>query len=64
MLPTDEIDERGFVIVLELIGLEPARLLFDDVPGEIEHVLGDFNPHADAGRRTTRPSIRMQRLAS
>ncbi len=33
----------GFVLVFELVRLEVARLLVDDVPGEIEHVLGDFD---------------------
>ena len=42
-LLVDEIDQGGFVLVLELVRLEVARLLVDDVPGEIEHVLGDFH---------------------
>ena len=42
-LLVDEIDQGGFVLVLELVRLEVARLLIDDVPGEIEHVLRDFD---------------------
>ena len=30
-------------MVLELVRFEPPRLLLHDVPGEIEHVLGDFD---------------------
>jgi hypothetical protein len=36
-LLVDQSDERGFVLVLELIGLEATSLLIDDVLGEIEH---------------------------
>jgi hypothetical protein len=39
----DQIDESGFVLVLELVRLEAAGLLLDDVPGEVEQVLGDFD---------------------
>ncbi len=39
----DEIDQRGFIVVLERIGLERSRFLFDDMLGEIQHVLGDFH---------------------
>src|SRR5262249_31535807 len=39
----DEINQRRFVLVLELLGLEVTRLLVHDVLGEIEHVLGDFD---------------------
>jgi hypothetical protein len=42
-LLVDQIDQRGFVLVLELVRLERARLLLDDVLGEIEHVLGDLD---------------------
>ena len=42
-LLVDEIDESSFVLVFELVRLEVTRLLVDDVPGEIEHVLGDFD---------------------
>jgi hypothetical protein len=42
-LLVDEIDESGFILVFELVRLEMACLLIDDVPGEIEHVLGDFD---------------------
>jgi hypothetical protein len=39
----DEVDERGFVLVFELVRLEPGRLLVDDMSGQIEHVLCDFD---------------------
>jgi hypothetical protein len=42
-LLVDEVDQSRLVVVLELVGLEAARLLVHDVLGEIEHVLGDFD---------------------
>ena len=36
-LLVDEIGEGGLVLVFELVRLEVARLLVDDVPGEIKH---------------------------
>src|ERR1700744_6508712 len=39
----DEVDQRGLIVVLEFFGLEAARLLADDVLGEIEHVLRDVH---------------------
>ena len=38
-LAVDEIDQRGFVVVLEFLRFEPPGLLVDDVLGEVEHVL-------------------------
>jgi hypothetical protein len=37
------LNESRFVLVLEPVRLEVARLLIDDVPGEIEHVLCDLD---------------------
>src|ERR1700753_2404458 len=42
-LLVDEIDQRGFVMVLELVVVEVTGLLLDDVTGEVEHVLGDLD---------------------
>src|ERR1700750_1018663 len=42
-LLVDEVDQRSFVLVFEFAGFERAGLLLDDVPGEVEHVLGDFD---------------------
>ena len=42
-LLVDQLDERRFVVVLEHFRLEVPRLLVDDVLGEIEHILGDFD---------------------
>lgn len=36
----DEIDESGFVLILEF---EAARLLLDDMPGQVEHIPGDLD---------------------
>src|SRR5450631_684777 len=38
-----EVDQRCFVLVLEFFRLEPSGLLVDDVFGQVEHVLGDFD---------------------
>jgi hypothetical protein len=38
-----EILQRGFVMVIEFRGIETSGLLFDDMPGEFEHVLGDLD---------------------
>jgi len=35
--------DHDFILVFELIRLEVARLLVDDVFGETKHVLGDFD---------------------
>ncbi len=42
-LLVDQVDQRGLVVILEFLGVERARLLVDDVPCEVEHVLGDFD---------------------
>ena len=39
----DQVDQGGLVLVLELFWFERAGRLIDDVPGELEHVLGDFD---------------------
>jgi hypothetical protein len=39
----DELDQRAFILVLELVGLEVPALLIHDVPGQIEHVLCHFD---------------------
>src|SRR5689334_309418 len=42
-LLVDEVNQRRFIVVLELLGLELPGLRVDDVLGEIEHFLGDFD---------------------
>src|SRR3979490_1374548 len=43
LLFLQQILRRGFVMVLEFRGIEMSGLLLDDMPGEIEHVLGDLD---------------------
>src|ERR1700732_4650237 len=40
-LLVDQIDERRFILVLELVGFEPSRLLIHDVLCQVQHVLRD-----------------------
>lgn len=42
-LAVDQVDESGFVVVLELRRFELSGLLVDDVPGQVEHILGHFD---------------------
>jgi hypothetical protein len=42
-LAVDELDQRGFVLIFEFCRLESPRLLVDDVLGQVEHVLRDFD---------------------
>jgi hypothetical protein len=42
LLLFQQILQRVLVVVLELVGMEVAGLRFDNVTGEIEHVLGHF----------------------
>ncbi len=41
----DEVDQRGFVVALELLG-EVRRLLDHDVPREVKHVPGQLQHDA------------------
>src|SRR5207244_1384857 len=42
-LLVDQVNQRGLIVILEFLGVERARLLVDDVPREVEHVLGDLH---------------------
>ncbi|MET4243276.1 hypothetical protein ABIB07_006535 [Bradyrhizobium sp. RT10b] len=42
-LQIDEVDQCCLVMILKLLGGERARLLVNDMPCEVEHVLGDFD---------------------
>jgi hypothetical protein len=39
----DEVDQRGLVLVLKLVRLEPPSHLVHDVLGQVEHVFRDFD---------------------
>ena len=42
-LSVDQINEGGFIMVLKFFWFKGARLLFDNMSSEIEHVLCDFH---------------------